>query len=81
MRVICIDAKDGVQKVASMVLVEGDTYDVYQCPNFPNSYKVVGLLFNPRDGKGISYKKSRFIPLSTTDELETLLEETSFKSI
>ena len=69
-KVICIDNKDGSNKVASILLVEGKTYNVSQSPIWGDSYIVDGILFNPKNGHTICFKKHRFIPLSEIDEME-----------
>lgn len=68
MKVICIDASDGIYNVASLLLREGSQYNVTEYNE--TTYWVEGITFNPRTGKRIVFVKNRFIPLSEIDELE-----------
>lgn len=75
MRVICVDNSAGVYGHGAF-LVEGNGYNVFQCPTHPDGYKVQGLLYDPRNGRHISFAKSRFIPLSEIEELSIVNLET-----
>lgn len=74
MKAICIDNKDGIWKLASLLLEEGKTYTVYDCGD-KECYRVDGLLFDPRDGAELLFFRKRFAPLSDIDEMELINEK------
>lgn len=68
MEVLCIDNKPGYNGHAALLRV-GEKYIVSQSDH-PDGYFVEGLLRHPITGREISFKKSRFIPISEIDETE-----------
>ena len=71
MKVICIDATG--HSAGFIPIPEGDIVNASQCPVHKDSYDILEY---PVDCYGcpVSYKKYRFVPLSTIDETELIRE-------
>lgn len=74
-KVICVDASDRTENFASRLLVECNTYMASQCPDFNYCYELLEVMYDPNDGRPVSFKKDRFIPLSEINELELINEK------
>lgn len=72
MRVICIDATINMQapNPCKPLFKEGQCLDVEQCSQHMGNYKVLQYPNSPQHGKPVSWRKERFIPLSSIDEKE-----------
>lgn len=69
MKVICIDAANHIP--SAIIIPEGEVVNVSQCPIYSNGYDVLKYP-NDKNGRAISYRKTRFIPCSDIDETELL---------
>lgn len=69
MGVICIDAS-GITD--NDPIIEGNLYDVYQSPVFPESFKITGMEYHSITGIRQHYKKWHFIPTSNIDGVAIL---------
>lgn len=70
---MCINNKDGVHEVASLLLRVGEKYTVVG-QSSKGGYILEEIKFNPKSGKSLSFTKERFIPLSDIDETELIKE-------
>lgn len=72
MKVICIDGKP--KHPMAIQLPEGAVLHATQCNYYPDCYDIIGYE-RGIDGRPISHRKIRFIPLSDIDETELVNEK------